>query len=76
MSKTFIVILVVIGIGVAVTLFGMNQNKNTLAGYETALAACGLAPGNAFTDEELRTAQKCACKNGDKISCNFGALQQ
>jgi hypothetical protein len=76
MSKTFIIILIIIGIGVVVTLFGMNQTRDTFTGYEAALATCGLEPGAPFTEEELLLAQECACRNGDQTSCNFVNLQQ
>ncbi len=76
MSKTFIVILVVIIVGVAYTMFGINQNKDIIPNYEASLEACGLNLANGFTEEELLSAQKCACKNGDQASCNFVNLQQ
>lgn len=76
MSKAFIVILGVIGIGAAVTLLGMNQTKNTFQDYQAALETCGLKSGVGFTEEELRISQECACRNGDKISCDFIAISK
>lgn len=75
MSKTFIGILLVIAAGVGFTMFGAYENKKSLQNYERALAECGLNQGG-FSFEELDRAQECACKNGDKISCDFVNLQK